>query len=161
MTADHTRAPTTPKQCLVMLIEVSDTEIVLMDGQGTKHSARDGGQLWSEAKKMLHADDAPALSSAPGPTTEQARAAKAQAKASKRREDESGPSQEQVREAFGTLGNTLRKAAEAEYGAPVVSAAATIATHTGKRAGKVLRRGSRKGPSRRVSMMMRKGRGAG
>lgn len=112
------------RRALVMLVELSDGTIALIDASEQKHEAKDAEQLWAHARSVLGDGTMPALSAAPAPG---------------KSEDE------KLQEAFGTLGDKLRQAAEAEYGAPVVDAAATVVGRATKKATGFLQRVSRRG----------------
>lgn len=137
MTDTHNKEP--PKQQLLMIIETASDELTLMDGGGAKHLCKGPEEFWDTAKRLLHNDEAPALSSSPGEQTEPAKKADKQ----------------ELKDAFGTLGQRLRDVAEAEYGAPVVDAASKIVGQATRKVSGVAQKHSRKGVSRRYSLRRR------
>lgn len=126
--------PNAKAQMLVMLVELDDGSVSILDSGGGKHEAANAEELWAKTRALLGSGDLPALESAPGNGP----------KVSEKRE------REDLDAAFGTLGERLKQAAEAEYGAPLVAAASTVLAHTTKRASGILRKASRRtGPSLR------------
>lgn len=125
--------PKTTHQALVMLVQHEDGTLSIIDGTKRVHEVRDAVHLMETAKGILGSKEMPALESAPssGPSVKE-----------KREEQE-------LEEAFGTLGNRLRDVAEAEFGAPLVDAASTVVGHAGKKASGFFRKLSRPSGSRR------------
>ena len=64
--AKKSPAKDAPKQHLVMLVELDPNEMILIDSQHNEHTCRSAEEFWDTAKRLLHNDEAPALTSAPG-----------------------------------------------------------------------------------------------
>lgn len=138
-----------PKKQLLMLIETAPGELTLMDNGGIKHVSKGADEFWATACRLLKHGDAPALTSGPAPGR------KGNGVTIKAEKADKDAEKQKLGNAFGTLGRRLQDVAEAEFGAPIVSAAATIASQATKKASGIAARHSRKGLGRRWSLRKR------